>query len=827
MTSTSEPDTLSLTPSRRKFLAWSGAIGAAGMVGLPGCTLQHSDPADAPLGGAEEGERIVWNACLVNCGSRCPVRMAVRDGRVIRIEPDNTGDDDLGNQQIRACVCGRSIRQRMYSPERLKKPLKRVGKRGEGKWEEISWDEATTIVADKIKELISKYGNESIYHNYGTGVIGAAVARSWPPGNTAVARLMNCVGGFLSHYNDYSAGNIEAAVDFHYGAWMGNNSNDDTVNSKLVVMFGNNPHETRMSGGGEMFVTQKAKQLSGHKVIVVDPRFSDTAMNLADEWVAIRPGTDLAFVAGMAHVMISEGLHDQEFLDKYCSGFDEEHLPENAPPGSSYRSYIEGKGEDGIEKTPEWAAKITGVPANDIRRLAREIAMTKPCNINQGWGIQRHSNGESQARAPMLLSNLIGQVGIPGGGNGEREGANPLPLVLFPTLENPVRPTISFYMWTKAITDGKGMTYRDGVRDSLDTNSNSNVVNDVVLGSNIKMIWNYGSNALINQHGDINHTIELLSDESKVEMIVVIDNQMTVSARYADIVLPDAMASGETIDLAWQSAATAGNLGYLIFCDKAHEPLYDSKPVYEMLTEIADKLGVREKFTEGRTQEDWVRWMLDETRKKIPDLPSFEELRAEGIYRQNVGPYISMAKFREDPVANPLETPSGKIEIYSSNLARMRDDWNYDQGSQWIDPLPVYRQTRELPGDALQLRYPLQCIGHHYKQRTHSSYGNSPWLKEAHPQLVWINKIDADARGIATNDQVRVFNDRGATELPAFVTERIAPGVVSVPQGAWYAPSASDGVDKGGCVNVLTSQQLNAYSKGNGQHSALVQIEKV
>ena len=483
MTGTAVFDDLTQVPAdRRAFLTWSGVVGAAGALGLPGCTLQRTDPASVPYGGAETGETVVWSACLVNCGSRCPLRLVVRDGKVVRIEPDNTGDDRLGTQQVRACVRGRSIRQRLYSPERLKVPLKRVGKRGEGKWQEISWDEAYTLIADKIKQLIATHGNESIYHNYGTGVLGAAVARSWPPGATAVARLMNCVGGFLNHYNDYSAGNIEASVDFHYGAWQGNNSNDDTVNSRLVVMFGNNPHETRMSGGGELFVTQKAKEISGHKVIVIDPRYSDTAMNLADEWVAIRPGTDLALVAGLAHVMISEGLHDQAFLDTYCSGFDEDHLPPGVPPNSSYRAYIEGKGEDQTEKTPEWAAAITGVPADDIRRLAREIATTKPCNINQGWGAQRHSNGESQARAPMLLSNLIGQVGIPGGGNGERESATKLPLVDFPVLDNPVRPCISFYMWTKAITDGKGMTYRDGIRDNHKLNSNDNVTNDIVRG---------------------------------------------------------------------------------------------------------------------------------------------------------------------------------------------------------------------------------------------------------------------------------------------------------------------------------------------------------
>ncbi len=804
--------------SRRRFMQWSAvAGGSAGVMGLGSCGLQPKDQVIPEAVG-----KSVWSSCNVNCGSRCPLQLVVADGQVVRVDPDDRGSNEIGDQQIRACVRGRSIRQRIYSPERLKKPLKRVGRRGEDKWAEISWDEAFTLIADKLTELIDTHGNESIYLNYGTGVLGAVVAKSWPPRATAVSRLMNCVGGYLDHYNDYSAGNIETAVDFHYGSYVTSNSNDDTRNSKLVVMFGNNPHETRMSGGGEVFVTQQAKKESGHRVIVIDPRQSDTVMNLADEWVPIRPGTDLALVAGMAYVMIDEGLQDQDFLDTYCSGFDEEHMPEGAPANASYTSYIMGLAEDGVEKTPEWAASITGLPADRIRALAREIATTKPCAINSGWGIQRHSNGESQARAPMLLSNMIGQVGISGGGTGSREGWAGLPMASFPVLENPVRPVISYYQWPEAITNGKGWTYKDGVRDLADLNSNANVTNDVTLNSNIKFIWNYGSNALVNQHGDINKTIKLLDDDRLVEMIVVIDTTMSVSARYADIVLPDA-STAEQVDLAHQQSA--GNMGYTIFTEKAIEPLFESMPVYEQLTGIAEKLGVKEKFTEGRTQDEWVRWILDESRKDVPDLPNYDELREMGVFRKKLDSIIALKDYREDPVANALNTPSGKIEIWSSNLHKMSTDWNYDD-DQWIDALPMYRVTREIAGDPLQATYPIQVIGHHYKQRTHSSYGNSPWLKEAHPQRVWVNTLDAKRRDIKEGDLCRVFNDIGEIRLPSYVTNRILPGVSSVPQGAWYTPEKPGGVDIGGSVNTLTSHQTTAYAKGNGQHSALVQIEK-
>lgn len=812
---------LPTTLTRRSFLKWSGAVAGTGALVAAGGRLA---PAPARAEGLADADRTVWSSCNVNCGSRCPLRLQVKDGVVVRVLPDNTGDDEVGTQQIRACVRGRSIRQRIYNPDRLKTPMRRVPgtPRGGGEWEEISWDEAYTAIAEKLTDLIARHGNESIYLQYGTGVIGATIATSWPPRATAVARLMNCIGGYLDQYNDYSAGNIEAAVEFQHGSWHGSNSNDDLVNSRLVVMFGNNPHETRMSGGGETFVTQQVRKRSGHRVIVIDPRYSETAMNLADEWVPIRPGTDAALVAGMAHVMITEDLLDRQFLDTYCSGFDEAHMPDGVPPNSSYESYVLGRGADGVEKTPEWAAKITGIPARTITRLAREIAQTKPCSVNQGWGAQRHSNGENQARAPMLLAAMIGQIGIPGGGTGERESSAGLGMASFPVLTNPVRPVLPFYRWTEAIVNGAGMGVTDGIRDSRDLNSNANVDHDITLGSNIKFIWLYGSNALINQHGDINKTIEILRDESRCEMIVTIENHLTVSARYSDILLPDATTS-EQIDLAVEGSS--GNLGYAIFADKAIEPLHDCVPVYEQMAGIAEKLGVREKFTEGRTQEDWVRWLVEQSRARVPDLPSYEEFRRQGIFKKKLAPVIPFADFRADPVANPLSTPSGKIEIFSSNLYRIAQTWPMEEGNV-VTPLPEYTASREMPGDPLQETYPLQCIGHHFKQRTHSSYGNVEWLREVHPQTIWVNTLDARDRGIANGDEIEVWNDRGRLRGPAFVTPRIAPSVISIPQGAWYTPDP-DGIDTGMSVNVLTSHHPTAYAKANGQHSNLVDIRKV
>ncbi len=799
--------------SRRSFIKWNAALGGTAVL-MKGGLSPSARPDQAA---ARADEKIVWSACVVNCGSRCPQRLHVRDGVVVRVETDNTGNDEFGQHQVRCCVRGRTVRQRIYSADRLKYPMKRVGKRGEGKFEQISWEEAFDLIAGKLKGLIDQYGNESIYLNYGTGTLGALVATSWPPGATVVARLMNCAGGYLNHYGDYSAAQIESALPYTFGntwadTWVMNNSIEDIVNSKLLVYFGNNPGETRMSGGGMIYSLQHYKQLSGAKMIIIDPRFTDTAVTAADEWIPIHPGTDAALVSALAYVMISENLHDQEFLDKYCIGFDKEHMPEGYEDQDSYKDYILGTGADGIAKTPDWAAPITGIPAATIVRLAREIALSKPCYITQGWGPQRQANGEQNSRAIPMLSILTGNVGIPGGSTGARESGYGIYMAGFPTLSNPVKTYISVFNWPDAITRATEMTaLKDGVigKDQLDVP--------------IKFIWNYASNCLINQHADVNYTRQILEDESLVEMIVTIDVHMTPSAKFADILLPDTTIYEKT-DIAINGDTS--NMGYSIFCEQAIEPLYETMHVYDMCAEIAKRLGVEQEFTEGRSVDDWIRYCLDETRKGNPDWPDYDEFKAMGIYKvTNPGdPFIAYKDFRDDPEANPLATPSGKIEIFSARLHDIGQTWELEEGDV-ITGLPIYVSTWEGVDDPLREKYPLQLISAHYKQRTHSTYGNVPWMKAAAPQVVWINALDAEARGIQNGDLVTVFNDRGRSRVPARVTSRIIPGVAQLSEGAWYSPDEA-GVDESGCVNVLTRYRPSPLAKGDPMHTCLCEIEK-
>ncbi|WP_105644809.1 dimethylsulfoxide reductase subunit A [Cronobacter malonaticus] len=800
----------------RRTLVKSTALGglalAAGGISLPFGVRQVAAAVGHAI--SPPDERVVWSACTVNCGSRCPLRMHVVNGEIRYVETDNTsGDDYDGLHQVRACLRGRSMRRRVYNPDRLKYPMKRVGKRGEGKFVRISWDEALDTIAQGMKRIISDYGNEAIYLNYGTGTLGGTMTRSWPPGKTLLARLMNCCGGYLNHYGDYSSAQIAAGLNYTYGGWADGNSPSDIENSKLVVLFGNNPGETRMSGGGVTYYLEQARAKSQARMIVIDPRYTDTAAGREDEWIPIRPGTDAALASAIAWVLIAENYVDQPFLDNYCVGYDEKTLPPGAPANGHYKAYILGDGPDGTAKTPAWAAPITGIPEARIIKLAREIGEAKPAFIAQGWGPQRHSNGELACRAIAMLPILTGNVGIHGGNSGAREGSFSLPFERMPTLQNPVETSISMFTWTDAIERGPSMTATaDGVRgkEKLDVP--------------IKMIWNYAGNCLINQHSQINRTHEILQDDKKCELIVVIDCHMTASARYADILLPDCTAS-EQMDFALD--ASCGNMAYVIFADQAIAPRFECRTIYDITSALAARMGVGDTFTEGRTQEGWLRHLYAQSQRAIPELPDFDTFRKQGIFklRDPQGHHVAYQAFRENPTANPLDTPSGKIEIYSSALADIAANWQLPEGDV-IHPLPVYSPGFEQVSDPLRAQYPLQLTGFHYKSRTHSTYGNVDVLQAACRQQIWINPQDAQTRGINDGDLVRVWNARGEARIEAKVTPRIMPGVVALGEGAWYQPDA-EGVDHAGSINVLTTQRPSPLAKGNPSHSNLVQLARV
>ena len=746
-----------------------------------------------------DGERIVRVGCPAhNCGGRCLLVVQVKDGVITHISTDNRPTDTVADPQLRACVRGRSYLRRQYHPDRLKVPLRRAGPRGEGKFEQISWDEAINTVAGEMQRIKETYGNSALFVPYGTG------GYSQLTGSQTARRLMNLYGGCLGIYNSYSWAATNVATPTVYGTRKTGNQRQDWLNSKYILMWGWNPAEMRDGTNSDFFIKKAREQ--GAKVVCIDPRMTMSAVSLADEWISIRPGTDAALMSALAYVMIKENLYDADFVDKYCIGFDESQMPEGAEEAESYKDYILGY-RDGIAKTPAWAEEITAIPQNTIARIAREYATIKPGMLYQGYGMQRRAYGEQVVRAGCVLASMTGNVGVSGGwasGLGLQPDEGPL-WNLFPVGENPVKAQIPCFLWTEAALHGTEMGAEHGV------------LGVEQLDNDIKLIYAVASNALINQHANINRSAQILRDESMVEFIAVQDNFLTPSARFADIVLP-ACTQFETwgIEDGWKFGEE------VILMPQIVEPLADTKSDYRICAEIAARLGIGETYTEGRDERGWVEWVIEEYRKlRFPDIPSLDELEAAnvGIYSAPVDqPAVAFEAFRTDPEVNPLNTPSGKIEIFSQHL--------HDMGNPGeIPAVPKYICEWESPFGLEAEKYPLQAFGHHYMGRVHSTHANVDWLEEAFPQRVFINPIDSNARGIVDGDEVRVYNDRGVMILPCQVTKRIMPGVVDIPQGGWWTPD-ENGVDRRGAINVLTSERWTPLAFGTAQHTIMVQVEK-
>ena len=784
--------------TRRSFLKWSAALGGtAALAGGVHAGLRAAEKAaDAPT--------ILTTSCYHNCGGRCILNAQLQDGVIVRLLPDQDLSDTWENPRAIPCVRGRSQIRRVYSEERLKYPMKRVGKRGEGNFERISWEEALDTIAEKLKYTIDTYGNEGIYYQYASGQIAGGIDNTYK-GSGPISRLFHMLGGYVNFYGTYSSACYGAVQQYIVAG--GSNSVDDLVNSRLIVLFADNPMVTRAGGKGDGYFMLKAKE-AGAKVIVVDPRYSDSAVALGAEWIPIYPGTDVALIAALAYVMVVEGLYDSDFVSKYTVGFDEGNLPEGAPPNSSWLAYITGQA-DGTPKTPKWASKITGIPADTIIKLAREMATTKPCAMFQGLGWQRRAYGEQPVRALPILAAMTGNFGISGGGTGMRAGTGTgLSIGSFPAGENPVKTTISVFMWPDFITRGTEMT--SGPRDRIKGADK--------LSTSMKFMWNWAGNCITNQHSDINGTTKMLEDDTMLEFIVVSDVVMTPSARFADILLPDATSFEVDNIIAGRGEGTAN---FAAFSHKLVEPLYESRDVLWVAEQLAERFGVLDDFREGHTsREDWLRDMVTAAQEKDENFPTYEDFKAQGVYKKTGGGgVVAFASFREDPVANPLKTETGKIEIYSPFLASLEDP-------EEIPAIPKYIPEWEGVEDPLREKYPLLMTGYHTVQRSHSTFDNVDYLREIHPQVIWINTLDAQQRGIANGDTVKVFNDRGEIHMPAFVTNRIRPGVTGIPQGAWHTPDA-DGVDTRGCVNTLTKYQPTPFAKGNPQHTNLVQVEKL
>ena len=750
--------------------------------------------------------RRVRTHCHVDCGGACALEFVMRGDDIVRVETDATP----GNFQARACLRGRAIGQWLDAPERLNWPLRRVPgtKRGEGVYERISWDEALDWYASEFSRIRATYGNEAIFVQQCSSPSQNAL-RHFP-----LIRLFNLLGGCLVSYGNYSnMGLFKGALRYTYGGNWAVRSFRTLQEGQLVVLFGNAVADTRMAGDGSAKDLIDAIADRHVKVVCIDPRMSRLCANGRAEWIPVKPGTDAALVAGIAHELIAHGLVDRHFLDAYCIGFSEGTLPEGAPAGSSYESYIAGVGPDGIEKTPAWAESVTGVPAATIVDLARRIGTAKPCYIGQGYGLQRRVNGEAGARAVLLLAQMVGQVGLPGTNNGSREAASPIELPGLPVGDNPVHVSIPAFSWARAIEDGPALdAVHDGVRGADR------------LPSSVKMMVSYGNNLAASQHGDLNRTARILEDESLCEFVVCHEVALTPSARMADLILPD-LAPQETFSL----TATGENCRScgLVFGSPIRAPRFERRDLYDVCADLAGRLGVGDAFTEGRTRRDWLKYVYRKFCEQMAatpgfdPMPSYEEGERIGFWKTATPPEGAGEAFLDDPAAFPLPTRTGKIQVYAPEIAD-RIEENPTLAAS-VSPLPSYIQ--EFTSDPVGSSPVFDVFAFHTSARTHSTFGNVPILRDVAPDSLWINASDARALGVTEGDLVRVFNERGSVVMPVHPTALIRSGSLAMQEGAWPDLFAERG--GAGTINDLTDFTEAPLSHGNAQHSVRARIELV
>ena len=709
---------------------------------------------EAPRPPAAPGETVVTSTCGHNCGGRCVVNAHVREGHIVRISTDPrrwTPEE----APLHACVRGFGQLERLNHPDRLLHPMRRIGPRGAGRFERIGWDEALDEVARQMRRIRDAYGPAAILDCSRTGSLSMLHSRS------TVKRLLYMFGGCTELWTNISAEAEVFAVRQTYGAKADYKSAGreptDYVNSRLIVMWGWSPADGTFGTGTLQYL--KAARRRGVRIICVDPRRTRTSWELADQHVFIRPATDTAALIAMAHVILTEGLHDQAFLDRHVLGFDEAHLPPGAPAGASYRAYLLGE-RDGVPKTPEWAAAITGIPADTLRALAVEYATSKPAALQTGYAPGRTLYGEQFHRAAYALCAMTGNVGIPGGNAGTSNGATGrCGIQALPTGDNPVGARVSSPLLADLLERGAAGGYP----------------------ADIRMIYSAAGD-LFNQLPNVSRIIKGVE---RLDFVVVQDHFITPTARYADIVLP-ATTFWERNDV---HTPWAGAGHYAIFMRQAIAPVGECRNDLDICAALAERLGIT--GYNDRTEDEWLREL---TRDAIDD---YEAFRENGVARFPA-PEDAVAFAREirDPERHPFSTPSGKIEIYSMSLAADPDPYGLGR----IPAIPTW-----IP-EAADPAHPLRLVTPKSRARTHSIHDNQAVLARADRDDLWIHPTDAAVRGIADGQRVRVFNRRGRTLIPARITDRIAPGVVSIKEGAWFVLDA-DGQDTRGCSNLLTDDR--------------------
>jgi molybdopterin guanine dinucleotide-containing S/N-oxide reductase-like protein len=832
-------------------------------------------------------EQVYTN--LTNNG---PVSVYVRDGKIVRIRPlvidekdwsgwtiEANGETYVAPKRVTIAPQVYSERRKMYTEDRILQPMKRVDfdvdgerhpeNRGKSGYVPISWDEALETVAKEMKRIRSEHGPSAIgavdmdHHNR-----GIAGYRFGP-----YMRFFNTLGFTEIVHNPDSWEGWHWGATHAYGFWwrLGMAEQTDLLEealkySELLVYWSSDPDSTQACySGPEAAIWLQWLKRSGKRQLFIDPFCNYTAAVHANKWIAPRPGTDAALAEAIASVWFRDGTYDKEYLETHAVGQEQ------------FEKHIRGE-EDGIPRTPEWAAEITGIPARTIEALAKEWGSKRTMLVGVGLGSAcRAAYAHEWARLLVLLQAMQG-LGKPGVGMWQTHGAPANYDVYFPgyadadamygfpfnriaktKVDNPVKQKLYRILVPDSILNPPVRWMGEGFCGQALEQQFTEFVYPAPGCSEIKMYYTYGG-ASMGTMTNGNKRVEMFQSP-KLECVVTQDCWWHTETKFCDIILP-ACTNFEREDLAeWGEAggyvgcnATGCNHRVIVYEQKCIEPLGESKSDYWIFSQLADRLGFGETFTDGgRTEGDWIRALYECS--DLPQFLSFDEFREKGYFVVPVPePYKSTPALRWFYEGRPCDTPdagnpkkgtpqgrelgtySGKIEFESQSLKQNLPD------DQERPPVPRYIASWEGHTSELAQKYPLQMISPHPRYSFHSHYdkrGSWIWDIPGHRvavdgyyyQTMRINPVDAAARGIQNRDIVRLFNDRGSVLCCASVTERMKPGVVhsycSSGQYDPLEPGKPGSTDRGGCVNLLTSDRIMSKNvPGMAPNSCLIEVEK-
>jgi len=707
-------------------------------------------------------------------------------------------------------------------PLRIERPAIRRGwlnqgttrGRGEEPFVEVPWDEAFELAARELKRVIAQKGNSAIF----AGSYGWASAGRFHHAQSQLHRFMNRVGGCVRARNSYSTAAAQVILPHVIAPWhemelQQTTLKDIAAHSDLVVSFGGMPLRNSQVAYGGITKHQTGPELTkaanrGVEFVLIGPIESDVPANTKATWMPARPGTDVALMLGIAWVLATEGLADRAFLNSHSVGY------------SQFESYLLGT-TDGIPKEPRWAANICGIDANTITALAKKMA-GKRTFVNAAWALQRAHHGEQPYWMLVTLAAMLGQIGLPGGGVGFGYAAEGFVgsddrRFNWATLSKGRNPT-GLAIPVARISDmllnpGAPVDY-DGTRTNY---------------PDIDLVYWAGGNPF-HHHQDLNR---LRKAWQKPSTIIVNEPWWTPVARQADIVFP-ATTPAEREDI-----CASSHDPYAHAMRAAIAPVGDARSDYEIFSGLALAMGVLDEFSEGKSPQDWLRTMWERSaviaKQQDFELPSFDAFWEQGVYKTPDAPASEdwLAGFRRDPVAHPLSTPSGKIEITSEVIASFEYQ-DCPAHPTWLEPFERLgaASNKAETNDKVAADSRLHLVSNQPKHRLHSQFDHSAHSqseKVAGRERLRMHPVAAQARGISDGSTVRVFNDRGACLAGVALSDTLHPMVVELPTGAWFDPwTDADGkpLELAGNPNVLTRDiGTSSLAQGPSAHTCLVDVE--